>query len=103
MSLYQLNKAIRLVTLNLDSAPRELFMRDIDEYARGFDLDQEESAALRAKDIGRLYGMGVQPIILVQFAQLIHDKPLRSLEDLMAFQKQYSAIVAPYGSPSFET
>jgi hypothetical protein len=103
MSLYQLNKAMRTLTFNLDPAPRQRFMEDAQAFSLGFELTDEERKVFVEKDIGKLYGMGVQPFILLQFAQFVRNKPFNSIEDLIEFQRWYVPQIAPYGNPDYGT
>lgn len=103
MSRYQLDKAMRMLVFNLDPQPAQRFKEDPAGYAGGFDLTEEERQAFCSQDVPRLYSMGVQPFILLAFAQLLRGRPFTNPAELMAFMKEYSAKVAPYGHPDFET
>lgn len=103
MSRYQLDKALRLCAFNFDTGPAERYKADPQAYASEFDLTDNERAALVAGDIAILYAQGVQPFILVGFAVVLRDRPFTSGEDMMAFMKDYSRKVAPYGHPDFGT
>jgi len=97
MSLYQLDKAIKLMTHNEDPAPFQAFLNDPRAFAGRFDLTDEERQALLNKDVKGLYSMGVQPFILQMFAAKT------SGEDPMAFMPRYVEMLKPLGHPSYET
>lgn len=97
MSLYQLDKAIKLMTHNEDPAPFQEFLRDPGHFAGRFDLTENERTALLNKDATALYSMGVQPFILMMFAAKT------SGEDPMAFMPKYMEMLKPLGHPSYET
>ena len=103
MSKYQLNKAIKLLTFHEDPEPRQHFIRDPGSYSMLFELTEQERAALTAKDVGAMYGMGIQPFLLVAFAQLAWGRKFESFQDLLSFQKEFSAVVSKYGYPNMET
>lgn len=97
MSLYQLDKAIKLLTHNEDPAPFQRFLQDSSGYAAGFDLTDDERRALVERDVVALYSMGVQPFILMMFAAKT------SGEEPMRFMPKYMAMLKPLGHPSYET
>ena len=103
MSKYQLNKALKLLTFNIDAGPKERYAANPKGYVSEFNLTAMEARALLNKDIGAMYGMGVQPFILVAYAQYIWGRKFESFADLLEFQKEFSAIVAPYGYPDMTT
>src|SRR5947208_378246 len=82
MSRYQLNKAMWTLTRNPDSALRQRFAQDPQAYSHEFDLTDEERRVFCDKDIAKLYSMGVQPFILLQFALLVRGRPFTSNADL---------------------
>jgi len=66
MSLYQVQKF--LYHLNRDAAVKARFKADAHEALQGYQLSDEERAALVAGDIGLLYVFGVNGQILMHFA-----------------------------------
>lgn len=68
MSLYQLSKL--LYVLNRDDAAKAQFRAAPDVFAAGFDLTDEERAAVLEHDIGLLYVLGVNGQILMHYAAL---------------------------------
>ena len=68
MSLYYVQKL--LYQLNRDPHTRSRYETDIDALLVDYDLDEEESAAIRQPDIGLLYIMGVNGQLLMHFAAL---------------------------------
>ena len=98
MSLYQVDKAIKMLTHNLDPAPFQRYQQDRDGFLEGFDLTADERNALRRADIVQLYAMGAQPFILQALGMRLSNEP-----DIMAYFPKYIEIVAPYGHPNYET
>ena len=92
-----------MLVFNLDVGPAERFTKDPGTYAAEFDLSDDERQALCGKDVATLYGMGVQPFVVVAFAQFVRGKPFTSGAEMMAFLKEYAAQVAPYGHPDYGT
>lgn len=68
MSLYQLSKV--LYVLNRDDAAKRLWQAEPASLLEGYDLTDEERAALLEHDIGLLYVLGVNGQILMHFAAL---------------------------------
>ena len=66
MSLYYLQKL--LYVLNREPRQQEGFKRDAEAVLAEFDLTEEERQALRERDIGKLYVLGVNGQILMHFA-----------------------------------
>jgi len=66
MSLYAVQKF--LFQLNRDPAAQERYHANRDAAVEGFDLTDEERAALTAPDIGLLFHFGVNGQILMHFA-----------------------------------
>ena len=64
MSWYAMNQAMAELHL---AANRTLFQSDADTYLGRFDLTDDERAALRARDVLRLWDLGAQPYILRAF------------------------------------
>jgi hypothetical protein len=97
MSLYQTNKAVKLLSHNNDTEPLRRFKEEPKEYLKGFDLTDDERQALVARDYAKLYTMGVQPFILQNLACKLADAPL------IEFMPKYTALLKDLGSPSYET
>lgn len=68
MSLYQLQKLIYHV--NRDSAQRERYRHDAAAFVKGYELSEQESAAILNADIRTLYMMGVHSLLLKPFTLL---------------------------------
>jgi len=66
MSLYHVQKL--LFQLNNDLAARRRFAQERDAVLAEYALTQEERRALAAADVGKLYVMGVHPLLLAPFA-----------------------------------
>ncbi|MBI3001576.1 MAG: aromatic ring-opening dioxygenase subunit LigA [Deltaproteobacteria bacterium] len=69
MSLYQVQKLLFNVHNNLDL--RKSYLAKPEEIAQAYDFSEEERRALRSRDIGSLYRMGVNPWLLFQFAHIV--------------------------------
>jgi hypothetical protein len=65
MSLYQLQKLIFHV--NRDAAQRERYRQDPATFVKGYELSEEESAAILNVDVRSLYTMGVHSLLLRPF------------------------------------
>jgi hypothetical protein len=72
MSLYGLQKLIRDV--NRIPSSRELFFANPPALFASYDLDEDETAALQARDWGKLYRMGVHGLLLRPFT-ILHQVP----------------------------
>jgi len=72
MSLYTLQKLIRDINRKPDC--REAYFAAPAEFAAKYDLAPEERDAFLAKDIGRLYALGVHGLLLRPFT-LLHKMP----------------------------
>jgi hypothetical protein len=68
MSLYQLQKLIYHV--NRDAERREKYRRDTPGFVRGYELSDDEAAAVLTVDIRTLYKMGVHSLLLRPFTLL---------------------------------
>lgn len=66
MTLYTVQKC--LFELNRDPVRQAAYLADRSAAVSGYDLDNEEVAALTAPDIGLLFHMGVNGQILMHFA-----------------------------------
>ena len=69
MSLYAMQKF--LFDLNRDPAVQERYRHDKDALLAGYDLDDEERAAIADGDIGKLYVLGCNGQLLMHFAPLL--------------------------------
>lgn len=68
MSLYQLQKLIYQV--NRDAAQRERYRQDPAAFVSGYELSEQESAAVLNLDVRSLYTMGVHSLLLKPFTLL---------------------------------
>ena len=68
MSLYQLQKLI--YQINRDAAQRERYRQDPAAFVTGYELSEQESAAVLNVDIRSLYTMGVHSLLLKPFTLL---------------------------------
>lgn len=66
MSVYGAQKL--LYHLNKDAAARRRYARERDAVLAEYALTQEERRALAEADVGKLYVMGVHPLLLAPFA-----------------------------------
>ena len=66
MSLYDAQKL--LYHLNKDATSRRRFAQEQDAVLAEYALTQEERRALAEADVGKLYLMGVHPLLLAPFA-----------------------------------
>ena len=69
MSLYYIQKF--LYQLNRDPAVQRRFRDDLEALLSEYDLSEEERAAIRARDVGLLYVLGVNGQILMHYGALI--------------------------------
>jgi len=69
MSLYHLQKF--LYVLNRDESAQENYRQDLEALLSGFELTDEEADALRERDIGLLYVLGVNGQILMHYAAFL--------------------------------
>ncbi len=69
MSLYQVQKLIQSV--NRDQNLQEKFLKSRQSLIKDFDLMPEEQEAIIKLHIGKLYKMGVHPLLLRPFS-IIH-------------------------------
>ena len=69
MSLYYIQKF--LYQLNRDPAVQRRFRDDLEGLLSEYDLSEEERAAIRARDVGLLYVLGVNGQILMHYGALI--------------------------------
>ena len=72
----------------------------IPPHPEGGSLTPSERQALQDRDYGALYGMGVNPFLLWQFARSVSVPEEMSVEELIvSFRKK----VTPFGYPDFHT
>jgi hypothetical protein len=69
MSLYSLQKL--LYDLNRDPRVKQRFNGDLEGLLGDYELDAEELEALRARDIGKLYVLGVNGQLLMHLSSQI--------------------------------
>jgi hypothetical protein len=80
MSLYDLHKL--LFDVHSDPKVRDIFLSDPETLFSRYTLSEDELAALRAKDIYRLYKRGVNVYLLALFLQLL-GFPLAELSNIL--------------------
>jgi len=68
MSLYYVQKL--LYELNRDPALKDRYNADRDSVLAGYTLNEEELAALKEDDVGKLYILGVNGQILMHYAAM---------------------------------
>lgn len=68
MSLYQLQKL--LYHVNRDPAQRERYRQDPAAFLKGYELTEQEAAAVSQVDVRALYTLGVHPLLLRPFSLL---------------------------------
>jgi hypothetical protein len=68
VSLYQLQKLIYHV--NRDPAARERYLSDPKAFVQGYDLSEQEAAAVLVVDVRSLYSFGVHSLLLRPFTLL---------------------------------
>ena len=68
MSLYQLQKLI--YHINRDAERRQRYRQDVVAFVAGYDLTEQESAAILNVDVRTLYAMGVHSLLLRPFTLL---------------------------------
>jgi hypothetical protein len=68
MSLYQVQKLLREV--NRHEERRAHYLKDPEDFVKGYELTAEERRAVLALDYGTLYGMGVHALLLRPFSLL---------------------------------
>lgn len=68
MSLYQVQKLLFNIHNNLNL--RAQFLADASSVLADYKLADDENQALLAKDMGALYRMGVNPWLLLQYANI---------------------------------
>jgi hypothetical protein len=90
MSLYYTQKL--LYQLNRDPAVRRQFDRDFEGLLAGYELTEEERAALREPDIGLLYVMGVNGQILMHYAALRGFEWSAYIEAMREGERKYGPV-----------
>ena len=68
MSLYQVQKLIYHV--NRDPERRERYSQDATAFVKGYDLTEQEGAAILNLDVRALYTLGVHSLLLRPFTLL---------------------------------
>lgn len=69
MTTYALNKLLREVNRTPDK--RSAFLADADQFSSTYELSEEERSALRDRNIGKLYALGVHGLILRPFTIIL--------------------------------
>ena len=85
MSLYYVQKLLYL--LNREPELRAQFDADRDAVLAGFDLSEEELAAITKPDVGLLYVLGVNGQLLMHYAAQVGlewDEYIRAMRDGVA-------------------
>lgn len=92
MSLYTLQKL--LYELNRDSNLQQAYVADREAVLSRYRLTDEEAEAVRKDDIGKLYILGVNGQILLQFAVwrgFAWDEYIQAMKDALAEHGQVRA------------
>ena len=92
MSLYTLQKLF--YELNRNPAVQEAFAADREAVLSSYRLSEEEAAAVREDDIGKLYILGVNGQILMHFAAwrgLAWDDYIQAMKDALVEHGQVRA------------
>ena len=97
MSLYAVNKVVKLLTHDENPTARRLWLERPEVLLEGMDLSAEERRALLQPDIAAIYSMGAHPALLPSF-MAIRDK-----EGPATLMGRYLAIVKDLGHPSIAT
>ena len=92
MSLYATQKF--LFDLNRDPAVQQRYRHDRDALLAGYDLDEEERAAIREGDIGKLYVLGCNGQLLMHFAPLLGVAWADYLEAMRDGVRKYGPVRA---------
>lgn len=76
MSLDHVNKLLQthelIIDLKKDRKLRDLFKEDEEKVLNQYDLTEEELQAIRERDFGQMYRLGVHQYLVAQFARLIY-------------------------------
>ena len=97
MSLYYVDKVVKLITHSEDLTARRRWLERPEEVLQGMALTPEERRALLLPDIAALYRMGAHPALLPSFMAL---KDKEGSASLMA---RYLSLVKDLGHPSIAT
>ncbi len=92
MSLYQLQKF--LYVLNREPLAQIDYHQDFDSQLSGYDLTDEEAAALREGNIGLLYVLGVNGQILMHYAAFLGIEWFDYLQQMRNGIEDYGAVRA---------
>ncbi|RYG12310.1 MAG: aromatic ring-opening dioxygenase subunit LigA [Burkholderiales bacterium] len=92
MTLYATQKF--LYDLNRDSAVQQRYRTDKDTLLSSYDLNEEELAAIRAGDIGKLYVLGCNGQLLMHFAPLLGIAWADYLEAMREGVRKYGPVRA---------
>jgi len=97
MSLYYVNKVIKLLTHDENPAARRQWFEDPDVLLDRMELTPDERRALKQSDLAALYAMGAHPALLSPYMGLTDKGDPRTL------MGRYLAIVKDLGHPSIAT
>ena len=92
MSLYSTQKF--LYELNRDELAQAKYRKDLESLMSEFDLNEEESNALREGDIGLLYVLGVNGQILMHYAAFLGIEWFDYLDQMRAGIEKYGPVRA---------
>lgn len=92
MSLYAAQKF--LYDLNRDPQVQRRYREEKDALLAGYDLDDEERAAIRDGDIGKLYVLGCNGQLLMHFAPLLGVAWADYLEAMREGVRRYGPVRA---------
>ena len=92
MSLYATQKF--LYDLNRGAGVQRRYREDKDALLAGYDLDDEERAALAGGDIGKLYVLGCNGQLLMHFAPLLGIAWADYLEAMRDGVRKYGPVRA---------
>lgn len=92
MSLYAVQKF--LFDLNRDSNVQQRYRSDRDALLAAYDLNEEEHAAIRDGDIGKLYVLGCNGQLLMHFAPLLGLPWAEYLEAMRQGVRDYGPVRA---------
>jgi Aromatic-ring-opening dioxygenase LigAB, LigA subunit len=92
MSLYATQKF--LYDLNRDATVQQRYRDDKDVLLSGYDLSDEERAAIRDGDIGKLYVLGCNGQLLMHFAPLLGVAWADYLEAMRDGVRKYGPVRA---------
>jgi hypothetical protein len=92
VSLYYVQKF--LYQLNRDPAAQRRFREDLEGLLAEYDLSEDERNAIRARDVGLLYVLGVNGQILMHYAALIGLEWTQYLEAMREGVRRHGPVRA---------